>query len=305
MSKWMFEMLPCGAFEPRPGGGMRLHGGKGSDAPPPDPRLIEAQIRSLGIQDDAIQRVISMSESMQPLIREQMSFGLQSARTAFDQSQADRAYALERRGNLTNLQNMQIQEANDFDAKVRGDELSAQAVADVGMQADAGRQAMIRQQQRSGVNPASGKALALDSQSRLAEAAAKAGASNVARERGRSEGRALVDRAANSLAGFPSMGMQTTGAGATYGAAGLGLVGQGLSTLNAGNTTAISGGASMGSNATSMYGAQASYKNAQDQIAASSDPFNTILGAAAGIGTAWALKRQSVAEKGVHFAPHQ
>lgn len=40
-----------------------------------------------------------------------------------------------------------------------------------------------------------------------------------------------------------------------------------------------------------MYGAQASYKNSQDQIAASSDPFNTILGAAAGIGTAWALKK--------------
>lgn len=291
MSKWMFEMLPIGAFEPRPGGGMRLHGGKGSDAPPPDPRLIEAQIKSLGIQDDAIQRVLNMSESMQPLIREQMSFGLQSAKTAFDQSQADRAYALERRDNLTEMQNMQLDEARKFDSDVRSDQLAKNAVADVGMQAEQARQAMTRQQQRMGVNPSSGKALTLQSQSAIAEAAAKAGASNVARERGRAEGRALVDRATNSLAGFPSMGLQTTGAGAAYGTAGLGLVGQGLTTLNSGNTTAISGAASMGSNATSMYGAQASYKNSQDQIAASSDPFNTILGAAAGVGTGWALKK--------------
>jgi hypothetical protein len=51
----------------------------------------------------------------------------------------------------------------------------------------------------------------------------------------------------------------------------------------------------MGSNATSMYGAQASYKNSQDQIAASNDPFNTILGAAAGgagaVGMAYGLKK--------------
>lgn len=289
MSKWMFEMLPIGAFEPRPGGGMRLHGGKGSDAPPPDPRLIAAQIKSLGIQDDAIQRVLQMSESMQPLIREQMSFGLQSAKTAFDQSQADRAYALERREQLTDMQDRQLKDARDFDLKSRSDQFATEAMADVSKQAEIVRQDANRRMERAGVDPSSGKTMAMNSQMNLSEAVGKAGAGNVARERARAEGRSLVDRSANSLAGFPSMGLQTTGAGATYGASGLGLVGQGLTTLNAGNTTAISGAASMGSNATSMYGAQASYKNAQDQIAASSDPFNTILGAAAGIGTGWAL----------------
>jgi len=42
----------------------------------------------------------------------------------------------------------------------------------------------------------------------------------------------------------------------------------------------------MGSNATSMYGAQANYKNQQDQIAASSDPFASLLGAGAQLGAA-------------------
>jgi hypothetical protein len=41
----------------------------------------------------------------------------------------------------------------------------------------------------------------------------------------------------------------------------------------------------MGANASNMFNAQAGFKNAQDQIAASSDPFNTILGAAAGAAT--------------------
>lgn len=71
---WMFDMLPEGAFEPRPGGGMRLHGGKGGGAPAPDPRLIEAQIKSLGVQDDVIQRVIGNSERLQPLQEEQLPF---------------------------------------------------------------------------------------------------------------------------------------------------------------------------------------------------------------------------------------
>lgn len=43
----------------------------------------------------------------------------------------------------------------------------------------------------------------------------------------------------------------------------------------------------MVSNATGMFNAQAPYKNSQNQIAASSDPLNTMLGAAAGSARAW------------------
>jgi hypothetical protein len=47
--------------------------------------------------------------------------------------------------------------------------------------------------------------------------------------------------------------------------------------------------ARMGTNATGMFNAQAQFKSSQDQIAASSNPLNTILGAVAGVGTSWAL----------------
>ena len=66
-------------------------------------------------------------------------------------------------------------------------------------------------------------------------------------------------------------------------------VNAGAGGMNAGFTSAADIAGRVGANATSMFGAQASYKNAQDQIAASSDPTNTILGAAAGVGTSWAL----------------
>ncbi len=289
MSDWMFEMLPEGAFELRPFGGMRLHGGKGSSAPPPDPRLVEAQIRSMGIQDDMIQKIMATADSLAPLQKQQMEFGLSSAKTAYDQAQADRAYSLERRGELTTLQDRAIGDAASFDSKIKGQEYAAQGLADVGMQAEAARQAMTRSQQRMGVNPSSGKAMALQGQLGLSEAAAKAGAANAGRTQARNEGFALSDRASNLLAGYPSMGLATTGNAAQFGASGLGIANQGLSGLTAGANSSAGLAGSMGSNATSMYGAQASYKNQQDQIAASSDPFNTILGAAAGIGTQWAL----------------
>ena len=51
-------------------------GTKGSDAPPPDPRLTEAQIRSMEVQDDVIQRIVRNSDSMLPLQREATQFAL-------------------------------------------------------------------------------------------------------------------------------------------------------------------------------------------------------------------------------------
>ena len=287
-----YAMNPLGAFAPRRRGGpMRLHGGKGSSAPAPDPALIAAQIKSMGIQDSAIERVMKNADDMAPLQKEQMQFGLDSARTAYDQSQDDRAWMLDRRGGLTTQQNRMTGEADSFNGEGRQGELASQATADVGMAFDNARQQQARGLERSGVAPGSGKALVLGQQGALAEAKAKAGAYTKTREAARLEGYALTDRASNALAGYPAMGMSATGSGAGFGTSGLNTANAGLAGLNAGNGQAATIAGQMGSNATSMYGAQASYKNSQDQIASSNDPFNTILGAAAGVGTAAALKK--------------
>ena len=76
--------------------GIRLYpGGKGgSSAPPPDPALIAAQIKSMGIQDDAINAMLRNADEMLPMQKEQMQFGLDTSREAYKQSQADREWML-------------------------------------------------------------------------------------------------------------------------------------------------------------------------------------------------------------------
>lgn len=76
-----FEMLPLEAFQPRPGGGMRLFGSKGNSTPPPDPALIAAQVKSMGIQDDLLQKSMALFESeLLPIQREALQGTLEAAK---------------------------------------------------------------------------------------------------------------------------------------------------------------------------------------------------------------------------------
>lgn len=109
------------------------------------------------------------------------------------------------------LERRMVDEANNYDTAARRDAAAAEGVADVGMQAEAARQAQTRQQQRMGVNPASGKALALQGQMGLSEAAMKAGAANTARDKVETVGRALRADAVNIGRGNTSA--QATSAG--------------------------------------------------------------------------------------------
>lgn len=281
------DMLPIGAFEPRPGGGMRLHGGKGGDTPAPDPRLVEAQIRSMGIQDDVIKRIMQQSEEIQPLQKEQLQFGLDTARTAYDQSQQDRSWMLDRRGSLTTMQDTLAQDARSFNTEDKANELAGKAMADVnqGFANVEGQQ--TRAMARMGVTPGSGKALAMGNQTAIAKATALAAAGSGARDRARTEGYALTDRATNALAGYPAMGMQATGAGAGFGASGTAIANQGLAGMNSGYGAAGTMAGQMGQNASSMYGTQA---NAYGQAQAGQGAMTgSLIGAGATVASAFII----------------
>ena len=253
--------------------GIRLYPGKkGGSAPPPDPALIAAQIKSMGIQDGAIEAMLRNSEAMLPLQQEQMKFGLESARLGHQQSQEDRKWMLDRRGALSGLQDTLVEDAKSFNEEAKQEELAGRAGADVNQGFSNAREQNNRAQQRMGVNPNSGRALAMGNQMAIAQAGALAGASTNARAGARMEGRALTDRATNALAGYPAMGMSATGAGAGFGMSGVGLANAGLAGMNSGYGAAGGMAGQMGQNATSMFGAQANYKNAQDQMAAANDP---------------------------------
>lgn len=290
MSRWHkhdWDFLPELAFRPRTGGAMTLEGGKGSSAPAPDPALIAAQIKSMGIQDEAIGEMLQNSRDMAPLQREQLEFGLQANRTAFDQSQADRAYTLERRGVLSGMQDKLVSDANSFDTEARRNELAGQAGADVEQAFASQRGSTARSMARMGVNPSSGRFAAMTGQMDMAQATARAGASNTARTAARTEGRAMTDRATNALAGYPAMGMQATGQGAQLAAGGLSLANQGLAGLNSGFSTGAQVAGQMGTNASNMWGQQANYKLQSDKIANDADPFATLVGAGAKLGAAY------------------
>ena len=279
MTRWHsteFDFLPEQAFRPRPGGGMTLEGG-GASTPAPDPRLVEAQVKNLGIQDDMIKQIIGNANDMAPLQKEQTQFALDTSRTAWEQSQADRDYALGRRDKLTVLQDTMVEDARTFDTEGKREELAGQAAADVSNAYESAKRTQGAEMARMGVNPADGKYGAASNALAAGEALATATGKNSARTAARAEGRALTDRASNALAGYPAMGMQTTAATAGYGASGQNIANTGLAGLNSGYGQAAGMAGNAGNSAANMWGQQSqAYQQSQ---ASSGAGAGAILGA--------------------------
>lgn len=159
-----------------------------------------------------------------------------------------------------------VDEAQNYDTAVRRDSEATSAVADVGMQAELARQAQTRQQQRMGVNPNSGAALALSNQMSLGEATAKAGAANSARKNVETVGRAMkMDAAslgrnlASNQATSASLALNAGNSATANAAQPVSQAQSAASMMGQGYSTAIQGNASAGS----LYG-QAAQASSQD-----------------------------------------
>lgn len=283
MSTWMFETLPEEAFQPKPGGGMRLYKKGSQAAPAPDPALIEAQIKSMGIQDEVIKQIMATSQDMMPLQKEQLQFGLDSAKTAYQQAQDDRVYALGKRAQYDDALKPMADEANNFDEEARGQELYSKAAADISQKAAAARDQTRRQLSRTGANPSDGMAVAMESKSAMDEALAKAMAGARSRDAATNEGRGLRANLVNTLAGFPSQAAGLTGSGANFGASGINMTNASLSGMNSGFGAAGTTAGQMGANASNMYNAQSNF-NLNNQKLANDNPYMSMLGAAVGTG---------------------
>lgn len=281
-------------------------GKKSSSAPAPDPRLVEAQIRSMGIQDASIQQIMALAQKQydanaefMPMQREAMQFGLDTSRQAYDDSRADREFFLGRRGELAGVQDQLIADAKSFSSPAEQERQASAAQAQVAQQFQNAREGNARAMAAMGVNPASGQYADMMSRTGVDQARIGVAAANDARLSARNEGRMLQDRANNALAGYPSQGMAATGAGAGYGAGGINVLNAGVGGINAGygamtGAQQAAGGiaGSMGNNATGMWGAQANYKLQSDQLAGSGlGDIGTLLGGAARAYTAFGSDR--------------
>ena len=283
MARWHkteWDMLPEQAFRPRPGG-MTLEGG--TSTPAPDPRLVEAQVRNLGVQDDMIQQIIQNTNDMAPVQKEQTQFALDTARQSWEQSQADREYAIGRRDQLTGLQDTMIQDAKTFNTEAKREELAGQAAADVSQAYTSAQRTQAAEMARMGVNPADGKYGSMSNALSATTALASASAKNGARTAARQEGQMLTDRASNALAGYPAMGMQTTAATAGYGGMGQSVANTGLAGLNSGYGQAAGMAGNAGNSAANMWGQQS---NAYQQSQASS---GATTGTLLGVGVSAAI----------------
>ena len=283
MARWHkteWDMLPEHAFRPRPGG-MTFEGG--TSTPAPDPRLVEAQVRNLGVQDDMIQQIIQNTNDMAPVQKEQTQFALDTARQSWEQSQADREYAIGRRDQLTGLQDTMIQDAKTFNTEAKREELAGQAAADVSQAYTSAQRTQAAEMARMGVNPADGKYGSMSNALSATTALASASAKNGARTAARQEGQMLTDRASNALAGYPAMGMQTTAATAGYGGMGQSVANTGLAGLNSGYGQAAGMAGNAGNSAANMWGQQS---NAYQQSQASS---GATTGTLLGVGVSAAI----------------
>lgn len=201
----------------------------------------------------------------------------EAARVAMDTTKQQQAIAQQNADVSTDYWNYQkntfrpleqgiVADAQNYDTAARRDAAAAEGVADVGMQAEIARQAQTRQQQRMGVNPASGKAMALQGQMGLAEAAAKAGAGNAARDKIELQGFARKMDAANLGRGLASSQATSAGVALNAGNSAVSNAGtpltqanQATATMGQGFSTAIQGNNSAGS----LYG-QAAQLGSQD-----------------------------------------
>lgn len=276
-----WDLLPEQAFSPRAGrrtryGSMTLEGKKGGGGYKPSREERAAMVKSMGVQDKAIEQMLANAAELAPLQREQMQFGLDSSRTAYNQSQEDRTFALGRRAMLATQQDRIAADATNFNEAGRAADLRSQGIADVNSGLSSARNSAMRDAARRGMNPnAVAEAFARQG---VGAAGAQAQAAFMARNAARQEGLQLTDRANNALAGYPAMASGLSGSGAGYGGAGLGYANAGLAGMNSGLNSAGLMAGQMGQNATNQFSARANAQAAAD----ANNPFNTLAGAAAG-----------------------
>lgn len=294
-------------------------GKKSSDAAPPDPRLVDAQIRSMGVQEDAISqmlantdRMLANSERLLPLQEEQMRFGIDTARQGVADARDDREFAIGRRDMLAGMQNQIVADAKSFNTEDRQKQLAGEAVARVTQGFDAAKGQAARQLARMNVNPNSGRMDSMLKQLSIEQALGAAGAGTRAAEMARSEGRALTDRATNALAGYPAMSMQASGQGTSQAGQGLGFTLQGIQGMQSGYGAANQGysaagnlAGQFGGNATSMWSAQGNYKNQADANAPNPlSDIASLAGTAAGAYMRFSARayKQNIVRIGTHPA---
>jgi len=241
-----------------------------NDMPAGNEQLLQAQLRSMGYQEDAAKEVMRLAADMRgqmgellPAQKEALQLALDSGRTAYAQSQADREYQLGQRAKFDAQANAISGEADAFNTPAAERQRAEAAAAGVGKAYADATAATDRTLAAQGIAPGSGRQMAIREAAGVDLARAQVGAANDARLAARNEGRMLRDRALATVAGAPSAASALTNQGALIGTnqvnnanAGASGIYGGYGALTGQQQAAAGIGGMLGGNATSMYGAQ-------------------------------------------------
>jgi hypothetical protein len=257
--------------------------GSSSSAPPPDPRIAYAQSEALTAQTDIARKTLDMQTQMMPLQRDAMQFGLDSSKTAFQQSQDDRTYALGQRAKLDAAQKPLLDQALNFNEDTRRAELAGQTSDQITTNYSQAGSQQARGLQREGITPTTGQTQAMQTQAQLSEAKARSYPGEAVSTAAKQEGITARANAVNMLGGSANMAQGLTTTGAQIGAQATNVVNSGAAGINSGLSTAGQIFGQMGKQASSLWDAQAQAKYTSDQAASNSNSemWGTVIGAVA------------------------
>lgn len=267
----------------------------------PDPELERTQIEGYKQQLEIGRASQRMAEQMRPMQREQLQFGIDASKKAYEQTQEDRQYALTKRDAYDKALGGMLNEAEKFDEAARRNELGQQAAADISRAFSGAGEQQRRGMNRMGVNPLSGKAVLSDQNVELEEARARSEASRLVGEAARAEGIGRKKAAVGLLGGYPAMASQLSPTSARLGWGALDAANSGVGGLMSGMTTSAQLAGAAGENAGTMYKHQSDiWSQAQRANQESrSEIYGAVAGAAGSYGGAkygeWAKGREAAA----------
>jgi hypothetical protein len=185
-----------------------------------------------------------------------------------------------------------LEDVKRFDSAGYKDQQVASAMADVQSGFSGAAEQQRRGLARMGVNPNSGKSLAMGNSMGFEQAKAMANAANKTRMAADQVGLSTKMQMYGGMRGLAGLGATSAGLAVSgIGAgnqSGAGMTGAGNSFLGANNAAAGVFNSGMSSGIQGL-GSYTSLGQKATEINNASDPMGTILGAAAGIGTQWAL----------------
>lgn len=302
MSRWhKFDIpdLPEQAFKPRGGrgkfaGGMTLEGGgKGSSAPPPDPRMGEAALRQIYLAERQWEDYIAPGgerDWLRGIANEAMDISRGNAERsqALSDYQLDMMKFNDERWRTTGVpfEDELLEAVRRFDSDAYKQDQVASARADVGMAFDQLGLQAGRNAGRMGIN----RVLRTTNDVGLEKAKATASAANKTRQAAEQVGLSTKMQMYGGMRGLAGLGatnaqLGIASMGAAQGAAS-GMMGAGAGSISANNQTF---GSTMGGMSAGIQGLGSFTGLQQDaaQINNANDPFAALLGAGTTLGAAW------------------